>query len=219
MRIQQCIVVKYCGGGYSYISFNSILQNVRIARYCSIGHNVQIGLARHDPSWVVMSHLFHFTSLSSYQFNHNIVSAIDLNDSMPSLCDIESGVWIGANVLIPASMPLKIGRGAIIAAGSVVTKDIPPYAIVAGNPARIKKMRFSDELCSDIDSTQWWEYDLNEAALHIKDFQRHVDVSNANNFITFIKSSILQQFRFQSIWREINTTANGVEISHLNSQS
>ncbi len=65
-------------------------------------------------------------------------------------------VWIGYDVLV---MPgVKIGDGAIVAARSVVTSDVPPYAIVGGNPAKIIRMRFSVEVVNELLSIRWWDW-------------------------------------------------------------
>lgn len=66
-------------------------------------------------------------------------------------------VWIGANVTMSA--PINIGTGAVIASGAVVTKDVPPYAIVGGNPAKVIRYRFSSELIARLLDSAWWEYD------------------------------------------------------------
>lgn len=67
-------------------------------------------------------------------------------------------VWIGSRVIIMGG--ITIGRGAITGAGAVVTKDVPPYAIVGGIPTRLIRMRFTPDQIREIEATQWWEYDL-----------------------------------------------------------
>lgn len=69
-------------------------------------------------------------------------------------------MWIGAHCQIPAHRDITIGTGAVIAAGSVVTKDIPSYCVVGGNPARIIKLRFKEEICQDLLNSHWYDYDL-----------------------------------------------------------
>lgn len=70
---------------------------------------------------------------------------------------IEHDVWIGDNsILLPG---ITVGTGAVIGAGAIVTKDVPPYAIVAGNPAKILRKRFSDEKIQELLATKWWEWD------------------------------------------------------------
>ena len=70
---------------------------------------------------------------------------------------IENDVWIGANSTIMSG--IKIGNGAIVAAGSTVTKDVPSYAIVAGNPAKVVKYRFTEEQIEKLLSIAWWDWD------------------------------------------------------------
>lgn len=77
-------------------------------------------------------------------------------DSREKCLIIGNDVWIGASVLI--SPNIRIGTGAVIAASSVVTKDVPPYAIVGGNPAKIIKFRFDDDLIVKMLLSEWWKY-------------------------------------------------------------
>ncbi len=74
---------------------------------------------------------------------------------------IEDDVWIGHNATILPSVS-RVGRGSVIAAGAVVTKDIPRYSVVAGVPARIIKYRFCNERILEIETSKWWEKDKQE---------------------------------------------------------
>ena len=69
-------------------------------------------------------------------------------------------VWIGTRAIVLDG--ITVGNGAVIAANSVVTKDVPPYAIVAGVPAKIIKYRFNDDKINKLNDSKWWELDLNE---------------------------------------------------------
>jgi serine acetyltransferase len=70
---------------------------------------------------------------------------------------IENDVWIGAKATIMSGV--KISNGSIVASGSVVTKDVPPYSIVAGNPAKVVKMRFNYQQIEDLLNISWWNWD------------------------------------------------------------
>jgi len=70
---------------------------------------------------------------------------------------IENDVWIGATATIMSGV--KISNGAVVGAGSVVTKDVPPYAIVAGNPAKVVKYRFTEEQIEKLLSIAWWDWE------------------------------------------------------------
>jgi len=80
----------------------------------------------------------------------------------PRRCQLILGndVWIGAGATILGGV--CVGNGAIVAAGAVVTKSVPPYAVVGGNPARVLKYRFPPEICTKLDSIKWWNWDENK---------------------------------------------------------
>lgn len=87
--------------------------------------------------------------------------------------EIGNDVWIGANAVILPEVN-KIGNGAVIGAGSVVNKDIPPYAIVLGNPARIIKYRFSEDIIKRLEEEKWWEKDIEDLSKDIGEFQKEI---------------------------------------------
>jgi tetrahydrodipicolinate N-succinyltransferase len=87
---------------------------------------------------------------------------------------IGNDVWTGHNVNILSG--INVGDGAVIAAGSVVTKDVPPYAIVAGVPATIKRYRFSEKIIERLLSNKWWELELSDlSGLPFRDVERCLD--------------------------------------------
>jgi acetyltransferase-like isoleucine patch superfamily enzyme len=85
-------------------------------------------------------------------------------------------VWIGSNVVLPSNV--KIGNGAVVAANTIVVKDVPPYAIVGGNPGGIIKYRFSQDVIELLESSKWWEH-----APHIL---HQFNMSDPENFATSI---------------------------------
>lgn len=151
---------------FSYISYGSITSNVDIGKYCSIGPNVQIGLATH-PSRVFVSTHPAFYSNNNACCNITLRANKIFDDAVPKTV-LANDIWIGANVIIPGG--IQIGTGAIIAAGSVVVKDVPPYAVVGGNPARIIKYRFSEGQIMALLGSEWWNWPIDKVRQHIDDF-------------------------------------------------
>lgn len=90
---------------------------------------------------------------------------------------IKNDVWIGMNAIILSGV--TIGNGAIVAAGAVVTKDVPPFAIVAGCPAKIIKYRFNKDICDLLQEVQWWNWDDDYLRSNAELFL------TADNFISF----------------------------------
>lgn len=135
-------------GKYSYVGKNTSVTCSNIGSFCSISSNCVLGLANHTIDFLSTSPLF------TEKYNGTGYSWTDMQKNPYKQLSIGNDVWIGTRAIIMGG--LKIGDGAIIAAGAIVTKDVPPYAIVAGIPARIIRFRFSDEVIAEIMKIQWW---------------------------------------------------------------
>lgn len=140
-------------GAYSYTAGDTTLLDVDIGRYCSIGDHCTLGMTKHPIERFTLSPF-------TYQNVFNATGPYQAQDDFAQTDQITIGhdVWIGAGVRILGGV--SIGTGAIVGAGSVVTKDVPPYAIVAGSPARIRRMRFPDGTIEALLASAWWSYDL-----------------------------------------------------------
>lgn len=133
-------------GFNTYIGIKSYIRHYcEFGRYCSVGRNVSVGLANNNHDSLSTSSFFKVTKINEKLFaSHEPIRRVIIG------CD----VWIGDNVSIMSG--IKIGDGAVIGAGAVVTKDVEPYSIVAGVPARVIKMRFTKSIIADLLDLQWW---------------------------------------------------------------
>lgn len=151
-------------GAYSYLRSACELYAVSsIGRFCSIGNNVIIGLDRHEHpmNWLSTS-LYNSTLTEKYQ---------QANSSVRSDVTIGHDCWIGRDACIMSGV--HIGNGAIVAARSVVTSDVPAYAVVAGTPARVLRYRFSDEWIARLEAVRWWDFPVD--VLDQLDFSQPLD--------------------------------------------
>ncbi|RZF50233.1 CatB-related O-acetyltransferase [Acinetobacter halotolerans] len=141
-------------GAFSYSSSN-LGYGVSIGRYSSLATNIKIMGAHHFPEWISTSPHFY-----SEQY-HDIdpLTTTHLERTKRNVC-IGNDVWIGADVVLKSN--ITIGDGAIIASNSVVTKDVPPYMIVGGNPAKIIKARFSESIIEKLTNLKWWRFHKND---------------------------------------------------------
>lgn len=138
-------------GRHTYAA-NARIVRAQIGAFCSIGPEVSIGgLGSHPTTWLSTHPIFY----SKLKQSGKSFSPIDLFEEIKSN-QIGNDVWIGARALILDG--ISIGNGVIVAAGSVVTKDVPPYAIVGGVPARIIRMRFDDDVISELLTWEWWGF-------------------------------------------------------------
>lgn len=150
---------------YSYIGSHSELINVEIGKFCSIGHSCCLGLAKHSINNLSTSPLF------TMKFNGtgSSWSSIDtFNESERTY--IGNDVWIGVQTIVVGGV--RIGNGAVIGAGAVVTKDVPDYAIVAGVPAKIIRFRFENLIINKLLKLEWWNWNEKLLKSHIEVFQK-----------------------------------------------
>jgi acetyltransferase-like isoleucine patch superfamily enzyme len=148
-------------GMYSYGCFNvsTIGPKTMIGRYCSFAAGVSILHANH-PLTHKSLHPFFYNPCFEYVNDLKIIRS-------PII--IGHDVWIGQNAIITPSVN-RIGNGVAIGAGSVVTKDIPDFAVVVGNPARVIKYRFDQETIIQLNHSQWWLKDIKELIKNMDDF-------------------------------------------------
>ncbi|MBF0378643.1 MAG: CatB-related O-acetyltransferase [Desulfamplus sp.] len=155
IRLMRCDLNNVEMGAYSYIAANSQLENVKMGRYCSIADEVKIGLGSHPAGWL-SSNPFPYVVLVPGDFAWKTPFTYDWQ---PKPTSLGHDVWIGTRAIIPGG--ISIGTGSIVAAGAVVTKDVPPYTFVGGNPAKIIKMRFEDNnLIERLLESSWWQVDF-----------------------------------------------------------
>lgn len=159
-------------GAYTYGHTNIIRRGVDndiiIGKFCSIATNVIVdGGFNHNTKFVST---YPFRSQLGFDVPHNTVCKGDIV--------IGNDVWICENVLIMSGV--KIGDGAVIGANSIVTKDVEPYSIVAGSPAKFLKYRFG--LCKRIYllDIKWWDWDIEK----IKDYANVLNAGSIDEFIS-----------------------------------
>lgn len=162
---RDCSVIKSSVGLCTYIGDSSYISNAKIGRFCSIAENVRIVIGNHPTSVFV-------TTFPSFYYNTKAQIGFTFHKGNP-LYDglsrhpkgemdyqvvIGNDVWIGCNCIILGGV--RIGDGAIIGAGAVVTKDVAPYSIVAGVPAKVIKFRFTEDQIKFLEKNRWFEWPI-----------------------------------------------------------
>lgn len=137
-------------GKYSYIGNNSFVSDTDIGNFTSISTDCYIGGTSHPTDWVSTSPVFHkWENIMKKNFARHEFEIFRRTT-------IGNDVWIGNRVMIKAGV--NISDGAVIGMGSIVTKDIGPYEIWAGNPARMIRKRFDDETIAALEEMKWWNW-------------------------------------------------------------
>jgi acetyltransferase-like isoleucine patch superfamily enzyme len=183
-------VEPYCGilngtqiceiGAFSY-SRSPLPVAMRIGRYSSIAHGLSVPSPRHplekistspafyDPRFSVVQSFMEDAGERDIQFEKTVQRPAPV---------IGNDVWVGANAaLLPG---VSIGDGAVVAAHAVVTRDVPPYAVVGGNPARVLRYRFEKEMVDALLEVRWWQYRFTDL--------KHVSPSDPAAVIEVIQS-------------------------------
>lgn len=146
-----CSVSNSCFGRYSYVGSRVNIASSNIGAFCSIASDVKIGLHEHPTRGYISTYpAFHTHWTGCVWRMPQRIWETQKNTF------IGNDVWIGENVIVKAGT--KVGDGAIIGAGSVVVKDVPPYAIVAGVPAKIIRFRMTEQQIAALETIRWWDW-------------------------------------------------------------
>jgi acetyltransferase-like isoleucine patch superfamily enzyme len=145
-------------GKYSYVGGKSELGFCTIGRYVSIAPSVTIGLQSHD--------LTKLSTFPAFSYDNQIASRHLISAEQRSYSYkhtiVDADVWIGHSALIMAGV--HIGIGSVVGAGSIVTKDLEPFGIYVGSPAKLMRKRFNDQLINTLLESRWWELDFADAS-------------------------------------------------------
>lgn len=147
-------------GAYTYISANTDVENAEIGKFCSISDHCRIGMGGHNTNQISTSPIFtEAQNGTKYQWTDK-----DVNASPAKKAIIGNDVLIGSHALVLV--------GVVVGNGAVVTKDITPYAVVGGVPARVIKYRFSQDFIDKLIEMQWWDWSEKKLKGNLELFQK-----------------------------------------------
>jgi phosphonate metabolism protein (transferase hexapeptide repeat family) len=154
-------------GDYSYVVNDAQITYTTIGKFCSIAAMTRINPGNHPMHRATQAH---FTYRASAYFPGESDDAEFFDWRRAHHVTIGHDVWIGHGAIVLPGR--NIGTGAVIAAGAIVTKDVPAYTIVAGNPARIIRRRFPEEMADALTELAWWDWDHEKLRTALPDFQK-----------------------------------------------
>jgi virginiamycin A acetyltransferase len=147
-------------------------ETVTIGKYCAMGSHISIISSNHKMNYA-NTHM-------GFQQKHGFVSLVDRSEPIR----IGHNVWVGDKVTILPGV--SIGDGAVVGAASVVTKTIPPFSVAVGNPAKVKKMRFSNEVIESLLKIQWWNWSQEKIAKNRLFFETDLEAVSAADLNSII---------------------------------
>lgn len=157
-----CQIQRYCDllrvniGNYTIIERNAVLHDVTIGSFCELSWYVGMGGDNHNYKLPSIHH-WYWQTYFGFEKDENSIGKTNFFAKLNSEeCTIGNDVWVGSGVTV--NRKVRVGNGAILASGCVVTKDVPDYAIVAGVPARIIKFRFDDDTIHRLQKIAWWNW-------------------------------------------------------------
>ena len=159
-------VVESAMGDYSYVVNDAQIIYTRIGKFCSIAAMTRINPGNHPMHRATQAH---FTYRASAYFEGEADDATFFDWRRSHRVEVGHDVWIGHGAIILPGR--RIGTGAVVAAGAIVTKDVAPYTIVAGNPARAVRRRFSEDVENRMMALAWWDWTHEALRAALADFR------------------------------------------------
>jgi phosphonate metabolism protein (transferase hexapeptide repeat family) len=161
------VLLEVTMGDYSYVVNDSQITYTTIGKFCSIAAMTRINPGNHPMQRASQAH---FTYRASAYFPGESDEAEFFQWRRGHRVHIGHDVWVGHGAIVLPGR--SIGTGAVIAAGAVVTKDVPAYTIVAGNPARTIRRRFSEDVTNRLAELAWWDWDHETLRRALPDFRK-----------------------------------------------
>jgi chloramphenicol O-acetyltransferase type B len=165
-------------GAYSYVNEHAMMRGVTAGRFTSIGPHFLCGYGEHPTEFISTSPVFYSTRK---QCGVSFAETNRFEEQQETT--IGNDVWIGARVFVRDGV--RIGNGAVIAAGAVVTGDIPDYAIVGGVPAKVIRYRFPEEVINKLLEIQWWDWNEHK----LREAQPLLSQTDINSFLEWTKGT------------------------------
>jgi acetyltransferase-like isoleucine patch superfamily enzyme len=161
-------------GKYFGMNENCFVARATVGAYCAIGARTAINPFNHPVDWLSIHEFQYHPHSFDWVPEYNDFTRLERTPDMFQHVTIGNDVWTGHNVnILPG---VSVGDGVVIGAGSVVTKDVPPYAIVAGAPAQVRRMRFPEQTIERLLRLKWWDLELAElSGLPFRDVERCLD--------------------------------------------
>ncbi len=161
-------------GRYCSLGESSLVARGTFGSFCAMAARIAVNPFNHPTDWL-STHEFQFRA-DSYEWvpEYRDLARLSRTADMFSKASFGSDIWIGLGATVLGGV--SVSDGAVIAAGSVVTKDVPPYAIVAGVPAVVKRLRFSEKIVERLLRSKWWQLELSDlSGLPFRDVERCLD--------------------------------------------
>lgn len=166
---EHCKVFHSSLADYSYVGKHSSLVHAEVGKFCSIASDALIGMGTHTLNKISTSSVFTEAKNGTGQ---KWVSKTEVEPFRK--VKVGNDVWIGTRAMVMGGV--TIGDGAVVGAGAVVTKDVPPFAIVGGVPAKIIRYRLPEEVIDEVLKHEWWNLPDEQLKEDIQLFQKDVDV-------------------------------------------